>query len=97
MRWRWNATTSLALPRFVGGTKVPPQLQRMKAEDLLATVFPDQVACAENMVGERQIPEHPLVAQTLYDCLHGAMDIEGLERLLRATGKSAKSASSRAI
>jgi ATP-dependent helicase Lhr and Lhr-like helicase len=83
VRWRWNATASLALPRFVGGSKVPPQLQRMKGEDLLATVFPDQVACLENIVGERQIPDHPLVAQTLYDCLHDAMDIEGLERLLR--------------
>ena len=83
VRWRWNATTSLALPRFQGGAKVPPQLQRMKSEDLLATVFPDQVACAENIVGERQIPEHPLVAQTLFDCLHEAMDIEGLEALLR--------------
>ncbi len=84
LRWRWNATTSLALPRFVGGIKVPPQLQRMKSEDLLATVFPDQVACAENLVGERQIPDHPLVAQTLHDCLDGAMDIAGLESLLRA-------------
>jgi len=83
VRWRWNATTSLALPRFQGGTKVPPQLQRMKSEDLLATVFPDQVACAENIVGERQVPDHPLVAQTLFDCLHEAMDIEGLEALLR--------------
>ena len=83
VRWRWNATTSLALPRFLGGAKVPPQLQRMKSEDLLATVFPDQVACAENLVGERQIPDHPLVAQTLHDCLHEAMDIEGLERLLK--------------
>ena len=83
LRWRWNATTALALPRFVGGNKVPPQLQRMKSEDLLATVFPDQVACLENVVGERQIPDHPLVAQTLYDCLHQAMDIEGLEALLR--------------
>jgi ATP-dependent Lhr-like helicase len=84
VRWRWNATTSLALPRFVGGSRVAPQLQRMKSEDLLASVFPDQVACAENLVGERQIPDHPLVAQTLHDCLHEAMDIEGLERLLRA-------------
>ncbi len=83
VRWRWNATTSLALPRFLGGAKVPPQLQRMKSEDLLASVFPDQVACAENLVGERQIPEHPLVAQTLHDCLHEAMDIDGLERLLK--------------
>ncbi|HSE11927.1 MAG TPA: ATP-dependent DNA helicase, partial [Rudaea sp.] len=83
LRWRWNATTSLALPRFVGGAKVPPQLQRMKSEDLLATVFPDQVACAENLVGERQVPDHPLVAQTLHDCLHEAMDIAGLEHLLQ--------------
>jgi len=84
VRWRWAATTALALPRFVGGKKVPPQLQRMKSEDLLATVFPDQVACAENLVGEREVPDHPLVAQTLHDCLHEAMDIDGWLRLLRA-------------
>jgi ATP-dependent Lhr-like helicase len=83
VRWRWNAATALALPRFVGGAKVPPQLQRMKSEDLLAAVFPDQVACLENIVGERQVPDHPLVAQTLHDCLHEAMDIEGFEALLR--------------
>ncbi|HEX7816805.1 DEAD/DEAH box helicase [Dyella sp.] len=83
VRWRWNATTSLALPRFLGGKKVPPQLQRMKSEDLLATVFPDQVACLENIVGERQIPDHPLVNQTLYDCLREAMDVDGLLRVLR--------------
>jgi len=84
IRWRWNATTALALPRFVGGSKVAPQLQRMKSEDLLATVFPDQVACAENLVGERQVPDHPLVAQTLHDCLHEAMDLDGLLDLLRS-------------
>src|SRR5207244_714917 len=61
---------------------VPPQIQRMVAEDLLATVFPDKLACAENLVGERQIPDHPLVTQTIRDCLFDAMDIEGLERLL---------------
>ena len=83
VRWRWNATTSLALPRFQGGRKVPPQLQRMKSEDLLATVFPDQVACLENIVGERQIPDHPLVNQTLYDCLREAMDVDGLLTVLR--------------
>jgi ATP-dependent Lhr-like helicase len=83
-RWRWAATTSLALPRFRGGKKVPPQLQRMASEDLLAAVFPDQIACAENIVGEREIPDHPLVNQTIRDCLHDAMDIEGLERLLQA-------------
>jgi len=83
VRWRWNATTALALPRMVGGRKVAPQLQRMKSEDLLASVFPDQVACLENIVGEREIPDHPLVAQTLEDCLHEAMDCEGWLALLR--------------
>lgn len=83
VRWRWNATTALALPRFSGGRKVAPQLQRMRSEDLLAAVFPDQVACAENIVGERDVPEHPLVAQTLDDCLHDAMDADGWLSLLR--------------
>ncbi|WP_460811590.1 DEAD/DEAH box helicase [Luteimonas pelagia] len=82
-RWRWNATNALALPRFSGGRKVAPQLQRMRSEDLLATVFPDQVACLENVVGEREVPDHPLVAQTLHDCLHEAMDVDGWLALLR--------------
>jgi ATP-dependent Lhr-like helicase len=83
LRFRWNAGAALALPRFAGGSKVPPQIQRMKSEDLLATVFPDQVACLENIVGERKIPDHPLVAQTLQDCLYDAMDLEGLTALLK--------------
>ncbi|WP_425287793.1 Lhr family helicase [Pseudomonas borbori] len=83
VRWRWNAGVALALPRFAGGRKVAPQLQRMRSEDLLATVFPDQVACLENIVGEREIPDHPLVAQTLDDCLHQAMDCEAWLALLR--------------
>src|SRR5436309_2615880 len=74
---------SLALPRFGGGKKVPAPLQRMRAEDLIASVFPDQIACAENVVGEREVPDHPLVRQAVHDCLHEAMDIEGLEALLR--------------
>ena len=82
-RWRWIAGISLALPRFRGGKKIPAPLQRMRAEDLMAAVFPDQIACAENLVGPRQIPDHPLVNQTIHDCLHEAMDIDGLERLLR--------------
>ena len=77
MRWRWAATTALALPRFSGGRRTAPQLQRMKAEDLLATVFPTKVACLENIVGDRQIPDHPLVEQTLRDCLTEAMDVDG--------------------
>jgi ATP-dependent Lhr-like helicase len=83
VRWRWNATVALALPRFAGGRKVAPQLQRMKSDDLLAAVFPDQAACLENIVGERELPSHPLVDQTLDDCLHDAMDCEGLLALLR--------------
>jgi len=83
VRWRWNATTALALPRFVGGRKVAPQLQRMKSEDLLAAVFPDQLACAENLAGPREVPDHPLVAQTMFDCLHEAMDSEGWLAVLR--------------
>jgi ATP-dependent helicase Lhr and Lhr-like helicase len=81
-RWRWVTGVSLALPRFRGGKKVPPQLARMGAEDLIGAVFPDQVACGENLVGEREIPDHPLVRQTLADCLGEAMDLQGLTRLL---------------
>jgi ATP-dependent Lhr-like helicase len=81
-RWRWNATASLAVRRMSGGRKVPPQFQRSDAQDLLTVVFPDQLACAENIVGERDVPEHPLVAQTLHDCLHETMDVDGLVRLL---------------
>jgi ATP-dependent Lhr-like helicase len=83
VRWRWNAGVALALPRYTGGRKVAPQLQRMKSEDLIATVFPDQIACLENLVGEREVPDHPLVEQTLDDCLHEAMDAEGWLHLLR--------------
>ena len=83
-RWRWDASIALALPRFRGGSKIPPQLQRMEAEDLVAAVFPDQLACQENIVGDREIPDHPLVKQTIDDCLFEAMDIEGFENLLRA-------------
>ncbi len=81
-RWRWNATRALAILRFRGGKKVPPPFQRMQADDLLALCFPDQVACLENVAGDREIPDHPLVLQTIEDCLHEAMDIEGLEALL---------------
>jgi len=83
-RWRWNAVTALALPRFASGKKVPPQIQRMKSEDLLAAVFPDQVACLENIVGEREVPKHPLVDQTMHDCLREAMDTDGWLDVLRS-------------
>lgn len=83
VRWRWAANLSLALPRFRGGKKVPPRLQRMNAEDLAALLFPEQLACAENLQGSREIPDHPLVEQTLKDCLTEAMDITTLEQILR--------------
>ncbi|MGY3027877.1 ATP-dependent Lhr-like helicase [Pseudomonas lurida] len=83
VRWRWNAGVALALPRFTGGRKVAPQIQRMKSEDLIASVFPDQIACLENLAGEREIPNHPLVEQTLDDCLHEAMDSDAWLALLR--------------
>ncbi|HKT36283.1 MAG TPA: DEAD/DEAH box helicase, partial [Nitrospira sp.] len=84
-RWRWNASRSLALLRFSHGKKVPPQIQRMRAEDLLAAVFPDAIACQDNMTAdrERRIPDHPLVQETLRDCLTEAMDVEGLTQVLR--------------
>jgi ATP-dependent Lhr-like helicase len=81
-RWRWNATTALAIRRMNGGKRVPPQFQRSDSEDLLTLVFPDQVACAENLVGERSIPDHPLVQQTIDDCLHETMDVDGFVRVL---------------
>ena len=81
-RWRWNTTISLAVPRNRNGRKVPPQLQRMIAGDLMAAVFPDAAACFENIPGDRQIPDHPLVKQVVRDCLEEAMDFEGLARVL---------------
>src|SRR5579885_2321968 len=81
-RWRWVAGISLALPRFRGGKRVPAYLARMEAEDLIGAVFPDQIACFENLAGAREIPDHPLVRQAISDCLNEAMDIAGLEHLL---------------
>jgi ATP-dependent helicase Lhr and Lhr-like helicase len=82
-RWRWDANRSLALLRFHGGKKVPPQIQRMRSDDLLASVFPDVAACQENIEGYIQIPDHPLVNEVMKDVLTEAMDIEGLKDLLR--------------
>ena len=88
IRWRWNATRSLAVPRFRGGSKIAAPLQRMESENLLAAVFPDQLACLEHIVGDREIPDHPLVKQTIEDCLTEAMDIDGLEEVLRKIDNS---------
>lgn len=81
-RWRWNATTALAVQRMRNGKRVPPQWQRNQAEDLVSVVFPDQIACAENLAGDREVPDHPLVSQTIHDCLREAMDVDGLVRTL---------------
>jgi ATP-dependent helicase Lhr and Lhr-like helicase len=81
-RWRWNGNISLAIPRYRGGKKVPPQIQRMEADDLLAAVFPDAAACLENIAGDREIPDHPLASQTITDCLTEAMDLDGLIKVL---------------
>src|ERR1700723_3323933 len=81
-RWRWDATRALALLRFQGGKKVPPQIQRMRSDDLLASVFPDVAACQENIEGDIKIPDHPLVNEVMKDVLTEAMDLEGLKSLL---------------
>ena len=77
-----RGSRALAVPRFSGGRKVPPPIQRMRSDDLLAAVFPDQVACAENLTGEIRIPDHPLVNETIANCLHEAMDLDGLNEIL---------------
>jgi ATP-dependent Lhr-like helicase len=81
-RWRWVANTALAVPRNRAGKRVPAPFQRNDAEDLIAVIFPEQLACAENIAGDRGVPEHPLIEQTLSDCLHELMDVDGLKRLL---------------
>ncbi|MGE4606295.1 MAG: DEAD/DEAH box helicase, partial [Myxococcota bacterium] len=83
-RWRWNLSRSLAILRFRGGRKNPPPIQRMEADDLMAAIFPTLAACQENVAGPIQIPDQPIVRQTLHDCLNEAMDAEGLESMLRA-------------
>jgi ATP-dependent Lhr-like helicase len=86
VRWRWDTSRALAVLRFSGGRKVPPQIQRMRADDLLAAVFPDQAACQENIVGDIRIPDHPLVDETIKDCLYEAMDLDGLKQLIERIG-----------
>jgi ATP-dependent Lhr-like helicase len=81
-RWRWNAQRSLTILRFAGGRKVAAPIFRMKADDLLAAVFPDQAACPENLSGDVRIPDHPLVNETIANCLHEAMDLDGLKAIL---------------
>jgi ATP-dependent Lhr-like helicase len=82
-RWRWDASRALALLRFQNGKKVPPQIQRIRSDDLLASVFPDVAACQENISGDIPIPDHPLVQEVMKDVLTEAMDLEGLQKMLR--------------
>ncbi len=83
-RWRWNLGRSLAVLRMKGGRKNPPALQRMESDDLMAAIFPTLAACQENQAGPIEIPDHPIVNQTLDDCLHEAMDLEALASLFGA-------------
>jgi ATP-dependent helicase Lhr and Lhr-like helicase len=78
VRWRWNLTRSLVVLRQQGGKRVQPYLQRFRSDDLMAAVFPETVGCLENHSGDIQVPDHPLVRQTMHDCLHEAMDLDGL-------------------
>ena len=82
VRWRWAAYLSLALLRWRGGSRTPPQIQRMESEDLLSAVFPDANACLETIVGDREVPDHPLVRQAVADCLDEVMDVTRLEAIL---------------
>ena len=77
-RWRWNLGRSLISPRFRGARHLPPAIQRMEADDLMAAIFPQLAACQENVTGPIEIPDHPIVAQTLEDCCTEAMDLETL-------------------
>jgi len=82
IRWRWNTNRALLVPRRDKGKKIPPNLQRFRADDLLTSVFPLLTGCQENVVGELTVPDHVLVQQTMHDCLTEALDIEGLEGVL---------------
>ncbi|MGH7728476.1 MAG: Lhr family helicase, partial [Vulcanimicrobiaceae bacterium] len=88
-RWRWNATRALAILRTRAGRKVAPQIIRMKADDLMAAVFPDLAACPENLTGPIRIPDHVLVRETIDNCLHEAMDIDGLREVLATLERGA--------
>lgn len=82
VRWRWNLNRFLLVLRFRGGKRNAPQIQRMEADDLMAAIFPSLAACQDNATGPREIPDHPVVNQTLHDCMTEAMDLQGLELLL---------------
>ena len=87
VRWRWNLTRSLVVLRQQNGKRVPPHMQRFRSDDLMAAVFPETVGCLENHSGDVVIPDHPLVRQTMHDCLHEALDVDGLVALLSRVGE----------
>ena len=84
VRWRWNVTRALLVLRRKGGQKVPPALQRFRSDDLLSAVFPRLTGCQEHTAGEIELPDHPLARQTMEDCLHEPLDIDGLTEVFRA-------------
>ncbi|MGH9299328.1 MAG: DEAD/DEAH box helicase, partial [Acidimicrobiales bacterium] len=81
-RWRWNLSRSLVAPRFRGSRHLPPAIQRMEADDLMAAIFPSLAACQENVTGPIELPDHPIVSQTMHDCMTEAMDLDGLVTVL---------------
>lgn len=89
VRWRWNLNRSLVVLRYRGGRRNPPPIQRMETDDITAAVFPSLAACQDNATGPREIPDHPLVRQTLHDCMNEAMDLSGLQHLLDAIAEGA--------
>ena len=83
VRWRWNLNRSLTVLRFKGGRKNPAPIQRLESDDIMGAVFPQLVACQnENPTGPFEAPDHPLVNQTMYDCLHEVMDVDSLRELV---------------
>jgi len=87
VRWRWNVTRALLVLRRKNGAKVPPALQRFRADDLLTAIFPKLTGCQENVVGDLELPDHPLARQTMEDCLHEALDVDGLLRVLEGIAR----------
>ncbi|MCO5317962.1 MAG: DEAD/DEAH box helicase [Microthrixaceae bacterium] len=82
-RWRWNLNRALIVPRVKGGRRNPPAIQRMEADDLMAALFPGAAACQENITGPIEVPDHPIVAQTVHDTLTEGLDVDGLTELWR--------------
>jgi len=89
IRWRWNANRALAVLRRHSGKRVPPALQRFRADDLMTAVFPAQTQCKEHVTGDIELPDHPLVRQTMHDCMHEAIDLGSLIELMERISNGA--------